>query len=53
MVSMKEVRLSNDGLKNGPAGLIALFVGATAGMQACIIPNCWHYWSGVNLDLGR
>jgi len=37
MVSMKEVRLSNDALKNGPAGLKALFVGATAGIGASAV----------------
>jgi NAD(P)-dependent dehydrogenase (short-subunit alcohol dehydrogenase family) len=34
---MKEVRLSNEGLKNGPAGLKALFVGATAGIGASAV----------------
>jgi NAD(P)-dependent dehydrogenase (short-subunit alcohol dehydrogenase family) len=34
---MKEVRLSNEDLKNGPAGLIALFVGATAGIGASTV----------------
>jgi len=37
MVSMKEVRLSNDAFKNGPAGLKALFVGATAGIGASAV----------------
>jgi NAD(P)-dependent dehydrogenase (short-subunit alcohol dehydrogenase family) len=37
MVSMKEVRLSNEALKNGPVGLIALFVGATAGIGASTV----------------
>src|ERR1700734_3245649 len=37
MVSMKEVRLSNDGVKNGPAGLKVLFVGATAGIGASAV----------------
>jgi NAD(P)-dependent dehydrogenase (short-subunit alcohol dehydrogenase family) len=37
MVSMKEVRLSNDALKNGPTGLKALFVGATAGIGASAV----------------
>jgi NAD(P)-dependent dehydrogenase (short-subunit alcohol dehydrogenase family) len=34
---MKEVRLSNDDFKNGPAGLTALFVGATAGIGASTV----------------
>jgi NAD(P)-dependent dehydrogenase (short-subunit alcohol dehydrogenase family) len=37
MVSMKEVRLSNGGLEKGPAGLKALFVGATAGIGASAV----------------
>lgn len=37
MVAMKEVRLSNEGLKNEPAGLKALFVGATAGIGASAV----------------
>lgn len=37
MVSMKEVRLSNGSLKKGPAGLKALFVGATAGIGASAV----------------
>lgn len=37
MVSMKEVRLSNDAFKNGPAGLTALFVGATSGIGASAV----------------
>lgn len=34
MVSMREVRQSNEAFKSGPAGLKALFVGATAGIGA-------------------
>jgi NAD(P)-dependent dehydrogenase (short-subunit alcohol dehydrogenase family) len=37
MVSMKEVHQSNDALKNGSAGLRALFVGATAGIGASAV----------------
>jgi len=37
MVSMKEVRRSNDGLKNRPAGMKAVFIGATAGIGASTV----------------
>lgn len=37
MVFRNEVQLSNERLKNGPAGLRALFVGATAGIGASTV----------------
>lgn len=37
MVSMKEVRVSNDSIRNETAGLKALFVGATAGIGASAV----------------
>jgi len=43
MVSAKDVRISNSGLKAGPPGMVALFVGGTSGIGEATLKQFAKY----------